>query len=75
MDESNLGLKKKIGVSLDEDVVAWLDEITRLVGAQRKDISRSKVLNCLLRKIMVKKKPEDVAYLILKSCTEVHKFR
>ena len=63
--------KKMIGVSLDKEVVAWLDGVIRIVRAQRKDINRSKVLNCILRKITEKRKPDDIASLVLETYPQI----
>ena len=59
--------KCKIGVSLDRDVVEWLDNIVSIINNSGKDMTRSKVMNYILRKIMEKWDADRVASLVMKS--------
>ena len=70
MTNRKMSGKRKIGVCLESDIVAWLDDITYTIRDHGIDVSRSNVVNVLLRSLMRKRKPEEIASRILKLCTQ-----
>jgi len=70
MTSRKMSGKRKIGVCLESDIVAWLDDITHIVRDHGVDVSRSNVVSILLRSLMRKRKPEEIASRIMKLCTQ-----